>query len=196
MEGAVTSSAEYDPAGYIKTFTFNLVSRGAFVLGAKRVQIGDGTSDRMIGKTVIQPEVVIRGDLQSVKIGKYCWIGDGTVLRPSWRLLGPGDGGFKWFPLRIGSHVRIGKDCVIESAVIGSCVQIGEGCVLGRQTVLKDCCFIVPGTVLPEEMVVPPFAIVEGVPGRIVGELPETAAEEFKRDAIDEYKAIIKNWPE
>ena len=48
---------------------------------------------------------------------------------------------------------------------------------------IKDCSLICPGAVLPDFMVVPPFAIVEGSPARIVGELPESAAEEYKLQA-------------
>lgn len=39
---------------------------------------------------------------------------------------------------------------------------------------LKDCCKIDDGTVLPPETVVPPFAHFSGNPGQQIGDLPES----------------------
>ncbi len=46
---------------------------------------------------------------------------------------------------------------------------------------LKDCCAIAPGTVLPPDTVVPPFTRFAGNPGRLVGELSE-ATRDLHRD--------------
>lgn len=86
-----------------------------------------------------------------------------------------------WSNVTIGSYVMVGRDCVVESFCIGSFVRICDGCVLGKHSVLKDCCLICPGSVLPPYMVVPPFAIVQGAPAKVVGELPESAGDEYKR---------------
>jgi len=155
---------------------------------------------------VIDKDVVIRGDLESVQIGHYCYVGERSVLRPPWMIAfaddapdgsGGGSGGAGegdptrgepskccvWSRLTLGNHVVCGRDVVCEALAVGSCVQIGDGAVLGKHCVVKDCVLILPGAVLPPFMVVPPFAIVEGAPARIVGELPESAAEEYKLQA-------------
>ncbi len=74
----------------------------------------------------------------------------------------------KWLKLTVGSHVVCGRDCVIEAVVVGSCVRIGDGCILGKQCVVKDCVLICPGSVLPPLMIVPPFSIVQGAPGKAI----------------------------
>ena len=86
-----------------------------------------------------------------------------------------------WAKLNIGSYVVCGRDCVIEAFAVGSCVHIGDGVVIGRGCVIKDCCLIEAGSILAPGMVVPPFAIVSGAPAQIVGELPESAYEEYRR---------------
>lgn len=50
------------------------VSRQAFVHGPLQVSIK--------GKTIISPQCHIRGDLAPVRIGRYCFIDTGTIIRP------------------------------------------------------------------------------------------------------------------
>ena len=165
------------------------------VLCAKSAKL-ESITDIVIGrKSIVDKEAVIRADLEKVTIGQYCYIGSRTVLRPPPRLvdLGGDDGGGDGAAgdgaarphskLTMGSYVVCGEDCVVEALVVGSFVRMGDGGVVGKQCVIKDCSLICPGAVLPDFMVVPPFAIVEGSPARIVGELPESAAEEYKLQA-------------
>ena len=68
-------------------------SRDASLLNPDKVQIGEGAGKGMIGKTIIHAGVVIRGDLQSVKIGKYSFVDTNTLLKPSSRMIrGEGQG--------------------------------------------------------------------------------------------------------
>ena len=71
----------------------------------------------------------------------------------------------------------IGENSIINCAQIGSYVHIGKDCVLGRLSMLKDCCAVLDGTVLAPDTVVPPFAVFAGNPGCQVGELPEITQE-------------------
>ena len=56
-----------------------------------------------------------------------------------------------FLPMTIGDHVYIGEDSVVNAASIGSYVYIGKDCVIGKHCVLKDCCCITDGSVLPQE---------------------------------------------
>lgn len=172
-------------SGFIKTATHNYVSRAASVHGARNVE--------MKGKSVVLPHVHIRGDLGRVRIGRYCRIAVGTVLRPPYAQTEPGpDGAVRFIPLVVGSNSRIGSRCVIEAAAVGSSVFIGDGCVLSKRVIVKDCCRIEDGTVLPPDAVIPPFSVVAGCPGRIVGELPESAAVDLVDESVDEYTAFVQ----
>ena len=151
-------------------------------------------------KSIVEKGVTIHGELEKVIVGQYCFIGERTVLKPPPRAedaaaaltaspsresaqAGAKTAKKTHSKLSLGSHVICGADCVIEAYAIGSFVRIGDGCIIGAQCVIKDCCLICPGAVLPPFMIVPPFAIVEGNPARIVGELPESTAEEYQLQA-------------
>lgn len=68
-------------------------------------------------------------------------------------------------------------DCVINAASIGSYVHIGKGAIIGRRSVLKDCCAIAPNAVVPPETMIPPFAYFDGSPALQVNTLPECTRE-------------------
>ena len=106
--------------------------------------------------------------------------------------------------MKLGDHVYIGESAVVEAAVIGSYVQIGKNCVIvsnsfkslwnvdnpvrylliidnnkpqGKFVIIKDCVTIEEGTIIPAHTIIPSFSVVEGKPGIVVDELPETASE-------------------
>lgn len=93
---------------YIKTTTHNYVSRGAIIEGAKHVEIK--------GRSIIHTGVKIYGEETIIKIGRYSEIFPSTVLEPSENPLQKD----KYIPMVIGSHTRIGKECKIRAAAIGS----------------------------------------------------------------------------
>lgn len=93
---------------YIKTTTHNYVSRKAVIDGAKQVEIK--------GRSILQEGVRVRGDLQIVRIGRYCEVGSSTVLEPPPNPYQTE----KFIPMVIGSHTHIGRDCDIRAAAIGS----------------------------------------------------------------------------
>jgi dynactin-5 len=154
-----------------------------------------GTQHIMLGgKAVIQPEVMIRGDLvrtapssssssgtsapantTSVAIGRYCFLARGSLLRPPGRIY---KGAFTYMPLRMGDHVFVGQGSVVQAATVGNHVHIGKNCTIGEFAIIKDFVRILDGTVVPPNMVIPSFSIVAGQPARLVGEMPEGASHE------------------
>lgn len=101
--------------------------------------------------------------------------------------------GFKFIPTTIGEFTTIGANSIIEAAAIGSYVEVGKNCVIGKHAVIKDCCLIEDGTILPADSVVPPFSRVAGVPGKIVGELPENYMAMRKEASEVAYELLIKD---
>lgn len=157
------------------------------------------------GKTVIQPEVMIRGDLvrtapssssggsapasnTAVAIGRYCFLSKGVVLRPPGRLY---KGVFTYMPLRIGDHVFIGHGTVVQAATIGSHVSIGKACTVNEFAIIRDFVKVLDGTIVPPFMVIPSFSIVAGQPARVVGEIPEGGIGAF--ELRDLYKTVGNN---
>ncbi|KTW29396.1 hypothetical protein T552_01349 [Pneumocystis carinii B80] len=174
---------------YIETDTGNKISRlRTTILGSQNIILG--------GKTVIQSECTIRGDLRrfdsnsdtiAIIIGKYSFIAVGTVIRPPSKIH---QGVFNYYPMRIGDFVQIGEGSMIEAASIGSYVKIGKECVIGKFCIIKDCVEIREGTILPEHSVIPSFSIVEGKPGLVIEELPECTQELFEKECRTKYHEI------
>ncbi|TPX30736.1 hypothetical protein SmJEL517_g05782 [Synchytrium microbalum] len=180
MELPVTT---YKRSDYIETDTGNKVSRNSTISGSQNIILG--------GKTIIQDNCVVRGDLRRtggghsvvVSIGRYCLLGQRCIVRPPYRTY---KGVFSYYPMKIGDYVHIGEDSIVEAATIGSHVMIGKNCVLGRFSWIKDCCRILDGTVIPPNTVIPSFSVYGGNPGRLVDVLSESAQ--------DVYEALTKDY--
>ncbi|KAK3326805.1 dynactin subunit 5 [Apodospora peruviana] len=182
---------------YIETDTGNKVARKATLVGTQNIMLG--------GKTVIQPEVMIRGDLvrsvpsssssasapgsnTAVAIGRYCFLSRGCCLRPPGRLY---KGAFTYMPLRMGDHVFVGSQSVVQAASVGSHVHIGAKVVVGEFAIIKDYVRILDGSIVPPNMVIPSFSVVAGQPARVIGEVPEGGHEAF--ELRDLYKTVGNN---
>ncbi|KAF3118567.1 hypothetical protein TWF703_004925 [Orbilia oligospora] len=149
---------------YIQTETGNKVSRKSLIIGSQNIILG--------GKTIIQADCCIRGDLRRlVPQGQNAAAVAIAVGRQ-----------FSYYPMKLGDHVFVGEGSVVEAAVIGSYVNIGKNCVIGKFSIIKDCVRIEDGTVIAPNSVIPSFSSVEGHPGIVVEELPETAAEMLERE--------------
>ena len=54
-----------------------------------------------------------------------------TYARPPYKTY---RGNFNYYPMKIGDHVHIGANSVVEAAQIGNHVEIGKNCVIVRYT--------------------------------------------------------------
>ncbi|CAJ1352809.1 unnamed protein product [Effrenium voratum] len=170
----------YNKAEYIQTASGNKVSRGSVLCGSQNISL--------VGNSVVKPGVVLRGDLQLLKIGKYVIIGENCVLRPSYKKY---KGNIAFFPMSIGDYVTVGAKSIVCAAQIGSCVDIGENCIISKRCILKDNSMVLPGTILPADTIVPPLTVFGGNPGRYLGDLPESVLFTQKQHAITEYKRFL-----
>eukprot|EP00752_Nemacystus_decipiens_P003797 g3493.t1 len=168
---------------YVKTSTGDFVFKKAHVHGSQNLYLK--------GKSIILPGAIIRGELQAIRIGRYCFIGEDTVIRPAYRIEQE-DSNLKcrFTPLSVGNHTYIGKNCVVESAGIGCNVRVEDGCVLGRNSFVRDNCHLLAGTVLPEGAVVPPFTVLQGCPAKMVSILHESTASVWAEDAVSLYETF------
>ncbi|EEB87448.1 hypothetical protein MPER_15195 [Moniliophthora perniciosa FA553] len=73
-------------------------------------------------------------------------------------------GTFNYYPMKIGDHVHIGANSVVEAATIGNHVEIGKNCVIGKFTIIKDCAQVADNTVVPANTVIPALALFGGSP--------------------------------
>ncbi|KAI8926694.1 dynactin subunit P25 [Entophlyctis helioformis] len=164
----------YNRADYIEMGTGNKVCRQSSIYGSQNIVLG--------GKTIIQNDVVVRGDLRrvgaghavAISIGKFCNLCPGVVVRPPYKTY---KGIFTYYPTKIGDHVIIEENSIVEAASIGSFVHIGKNCVIGRFVMIKDCVRILDGAVIPPNTIVPPFSVYGGNLATLVGEWPESSQE-------------------
>jgi dynactin-5 len=56
---------------------------------------------------------------------------------------------------------------------------------------IKDCCYVMPDSVVTQDTVIPAFSIVGGNPARIVGELPPTNVELMKEATTTFYDLYL-----
>mmetsp|Transcript_89580 Transcript_89580/g.256629 ORF Transcript_89580/g.256629 Transcript_89580/m.256629 type:complete len:216 (+) Transcript_89580:90-737(+) len=170
----------YNKADYILTNSGNKVSRKSVLCGSTNISLA--------GKCVVKPGVILRGDLHLLRVGKYCIIGDGSVLRPSTKQY---KGNFGFFPMTIGDYVTIGARTICSAAQIGACVDIGEDCIIAKRCIIKDNSMILSGTVLAPDTVVPPHTVFGGNPGRYLGDLPESMTKTQQQNATNQYKKFL-----
>ncbi|CAA9890885.1 conserved hypothetical protein [Candidatus Methylobacter favarea] len=82
----------------------------------------------------IWPTVVIRGDVESVKIGEGTNVQDGSILHVTHY----GDFTDKGYPLSIGKGVTIGHRAVVHACTIGDYCLVGMGAIIMDDAVLED----------------------------------------------------------
>eukprot|EP00298_Acanthocystis_sp_HF-20_P023134 c31595_g1_i1.p1 GENE.c31595_g1_i1~~c31595_g1_i1.p1 ORF type:complete len:211 (+),score=62.91 c31595_g1_i1:27-635(+) len=172
----------YAKADFVETSTGNKVSRKSLLCASKNIRIG--------GRSIIHDQVMIRGDLAEVRIGKYCVISANVLLRPSLVNIVGGDTSFQ--VLNIGEHVFIGEGSIVAAASIGSYVMIGKNCVISEGCILSNCCEIEDNSILPPNTIVPSFHIFGGNPANIHDSrfLPECTAEKMQDHTITYFRNL------
>eukprot|EP00954_Amorphochlora_amoebiformis_P000455 35117-Amorphochlora_amoeboformis.AAC.1 len=147
LSGAVHEppAIHFEKKAYIQTKLGNKISKRSILYGSAKI--------RVLGKTIVEPGVIIRGDLATVDLGKNCVICQNSVLRPPDQRL---RGHRIFVPLKIGDHCiiekgRLYKISVIQAAKIADFVQIGENCVIGKRCMISSCVMIQDGTVVPSK---------------------------------------------
>jgi carbonic anhydrase/acetyltransferase-like protein (isoleucine patch superfamily) len=120
--------------------------------------------------------VVIRGDVNSIRIGNKVNIQDGTVLHCL----------YQRSVIEIGNNVSIGHNVVVHGAVIRDNVLIGMGAVILDNAVIGENSIIAAGSVVLTGTVVSPGSIYAGVPAKRVKDVdPGQTAEMIHRIADD-----------
>lgn len=107
---------------FATTKRHNKVSKESVLCGSDNIGVK--------GKTIIEAQAVIRGDLSTIELGSYCVIARGAVLRPAEQKF---KGQVAYIPMTIGDHVVIEEDSIVEAAQIGECTHIGKNCQVVSQ---------------------------------------------------------------
>lgn len=106
---------------------------------------------------------VLRGDVNSIRIGNRVNIQDGCILHTTYRTT----------TIRIGDDVSIGHGAIVHGAEIESEVLIGMGAIVMDHVTIGKHAIIAAGAVVPEHTVIPERSVFAGIPARQTGTVSE-----------------------
>ena len=136
---------------------------GCVVIGD--VEIGEESS--------VWFNVVVRGDVHWIRIGRRTNIQDLSVLHVSSGVA----------PLSIGSGVTVGHRAVLHGCTVEDTCLIGMGAVVLDRARIGTRSLVAAGAVVPEGFDVPEGSLVAGVPAAIKRNLRKEEIEALQRSA-------------
>ena len=128
-----------DPSAY--------VDASAQVIGD--VEIGAESS--------IWMNVVVRGDVNRIRIGARTNVQDATVVHVMHHT----------HPTTIGDDVTIGHGAIVHGCTVGDRVLIGMGAILLNGAIVGEDSIVGAGSLVTEGFVTPPRSLVVGRPARV-----------------------------
>ena len=139
------------------------------------VLMGDGCS--------VWFNAVVRGDVNSIKVGNHVNIQDGAVIH----------GTYQSACTEIGDHVSIGHNAIVHGCEIQDHVLIGMGSIVMDHCVVEPYSIIAAGAVVPKNTRVPSGSIYAGVPAKCIKSVsPELMEGEIER--IARSYAMYASW--
>jgi carbonic anhydrase/acetyltransferase-like protein (isoleucine patch superfamily) len=116
---------------------------------------------------------VIRGDVNSIRIGDESNIQDGAVLHCTYQTAA----------LTIGSRVSIGHRALVHGCTVQDDVLIGMGAIIMDHAVIGAGCLIAAGAVVLENTICEPGYLYAGVPAKKIKPVSEVQAAGLRRTA-------------
>jgi carbonic anhydrase/acetyltransferase-like protein (isoleucine patch superfamily) len=120
-------------------------------------------SAQVIGDVVIGAEsslwmnVVVRGDVNAIRIGRRTNIQDGTIVHVM----------RDTHPTTIRDEVTVGHGAIVHGCTIDDRVLVGMGAILLNGVEIGSDSIVAAGTLLPEGTKVAPRSLVMGSPGKV-----------------------------
>ena len=101
---------------------------------------------------------VIRGDVNSIKIGNRVNIQDGAIIH----------GTYQTAKTVIGSDVSIGHNAIVHGCTIEDKVLVGMGSIIMDNCHIGKNSIIAAGAVVPKNTIVPPESVYGGIPAKLI----------------------------
>lgn len=99
---------------------------------------------------------VIRGDVNSIRIGDYVNIQDGAIIHAT----------YEKAATYLGHHVSIGHRAIIHGCTIHDHVLIGMGAIIMDHAIVPEHCLVGAGALVPEKMCLESGFIYTGIPAK------------------------------
>ena len=134
----------------------------------------------LIGDVILGDEVsvwyqaVVRGDVNSIRIGNKVNIQDGVVIHAT----------YETAATHIGNNVSIGHNTIVHGCTLHDNVLVGMGSIVMDHCEIGSNSIIAAGAVVTQNTIVPPGSIYAGVPARKIKEIdPDLQQNEIQRIA-------------
>ena len=166
----------------LKSYGFNKISKrlystfladNATIIGD--VEIGEGCS--------IWFGTVLRGDVNSIRIGNGVNIQDGSVLHTL----------YEKSTIEIGDDVSVGHNVTIHGAKICNGALIGMGSVVLDHAVIGEGAIVAAGSVVLSKTIVEPGSIYAGIPAKFVKKVDPEQAKEINQKIAKNYH-MYSSW--
>ncbi|WP_417671794.1 gamma carbonic anhydrase family protein [Roseibium sp.] len=122
---------------------------------------------------------VLRGDNELIHVGARSNVQDGCVFHTD-----------MGYPLTIGEDCTIGHKAILHGCTIEPNSLIGMGATVLNGAVIGANCIIGANALIPEGKEIPDNSLVVGVPGKVVRQLDQAAAEGITKSAA----GYVRNW--
>ena len=143
------------------------------------VEIGERSS--------VWPNVTIRGDVNSIRIGTETNVQDNSVIHVE----------HDAYPTILGDRVTIGHSVTLHGCTVEDDCLIGIGAIVLNGARIGKGTVIAAGALVPERMQVPPGSMVMGMPAKVRRELTPEERERFRENAQNyvRYREIYREEP-
>jgi len=125
---------------------------------------------------------VLRGDVDTIKIGEYTNVQDQSVIHADTDI-----------PTIIGDHVTIGHSAVIHSCEIKNNVLIGMGSIILPNVIIHENVIIGAGTLIPPGKEIPSNSMVFGSPAKIIRNITKGEIKKIYDSSIH-YKELAEDY--
>ena len=131
---------------------FPHVAASAFVAGSADV-IGDV---EIAENASIWYQVVLRGDIGPIRVGRHTNIQDGSVLHSITSV-----------PVTVGDRVTVGHRAILHGCTVDDNCLIGMGAIVLNRARVGAGSIVAAGALVLEDTVIPPGSLYVGVPAKL-----------------------------
>ncbi|MBQ8056573.1 MAG: gamma carbonic anhydrase family protein [Paludibacteraceae bacterium] len=139
------------------------------------VTIGEGCS--------IWFNTVLRGDVNTITIGKHVNIQDGSVLHTL----------YEKSTIEIGDYVSVGHNVTIHGAKICDYALVGMGATVLDNAVVGEGAIVAAGSLVLSNTVIEPNSIWGGVPAKFIKKVSPEQAKEINQKIAHNY-SMYASW--
>ncbi|CAI8261343.1 MAG: 2,3,4,5-tetrahydropyridine-2,6-dicarboxylate N-acetyltransferase [Flavobacteriales bacterium] len=119
-------------------------------------------------------QAVVRGDVNSIRLGNRVNIQDGAVIHAT----------YKTSSTTIGNNVSVGHNAIVHGCTIHDNVLVGMGAIIMDDAVIESNSIIAAGAVVSKNTLVPAGSVFAGVPAKkIKNSSPALISGEIERIA-------------